>query len=334
MVEEQIKKKIEEEYSLEPWDIEKVKNVYRVMVNKDKYCLKIIKYEFNHFFFILSAIKHLQNNGFKSIPKIIETTKGKDYIMLPNSCAYLTPWIESRACNYDNPFELKLAAKKLGELHVKSRGFRLSESMKPRIGWFKWFENFSNKKRDIIDFKNIIEKKDKKSYFDILYEKHIEEEIGRINKSIEDLYNSNYFCKMKKEIGSKGFCHHDYAHHNVLIDEENEINIIDFDYCILDSHLHDLSSLIIRTMKNGKWDIGNANYILNNYSLINSITQKDISIMAAFIGFPQAFWQLGIQYYIEKQPWEEEVFLNKLNKVCEDKDLREDFVKEFKNIRY
>ena len=41
----------------------------------------------------------------------------------------------------------------------------------------------------------------------------------------------------------KRFCHHDFAHHNLLIDKQGEINVIDFDYCILDSHIHDLASL-------------------------------------------------------------------------------------------
>lgn len=45
------------------------------------------------------------------------------------------------------------------------------------------------------------------------------------------------------------FCHHDYANHNILIDSENQIYIIDFDYCMLDTKLHDLASILIRVMK-------------------------------------------------------------------------------------
>lgn len=334
MNEEQIKMRIEEEYSIKPREIEKVKNVYKIITEKEKYCLKVIKYEVSHFLFILSAIKHLQKNDFQNTPEIIKNINTQDHISLGNKYAYLTPWVESRACNYDNPMELSIASNRLAELHLKSQGFNITSDMKPRVGWFNWFENFSNKKRDILNFKNIIENKDEKTYFDLLYLKHIEEEIKRINKSLEDLMESKYFIKMKEEIIKKGFCHHDYAHHNVLIDEEGSTNIIDFDYCILDTHLHDLSSLIIRVMKNGKWDISNSIHILDSYSSVYPINKDDIDIMAAFIEFPQAFWQLGIQYYIEKQPWEEGVFVNRLNKVCEDKGSRQEFVDEFKNIKY
>ena len=139
---------------------------------------------------------------------------------------------------------------------------------------------------------------------------------------------------MQSEIEKHGFCHHDYAHHNVLIGEKDDVNIIDFDFCILDSHLHDLSSLIIRVMKNGKWDIRNAMHILNVYNLTNNVDKLDIPIMAAFMEYPQEYWQIGIQYYWEKQPWGEEFFLKKLEKIYEDEYDRQDFLEEFSILKY
>lgn len=334
LLEEQIRKTIREEYSLEVEAIEKIKNVYKITTEKDKYCLKVIKYELNHFLFIISAIKHLQNNHFEKTPDIIMNNCSRDYISLGNKYAYLTPWVRARECNYNNPFDVMLAACKLAELHKKSFRFDVTEEMKPRIGWHKWIDNFKNKKNELLIFKNIIENKENKTEFDNLYLRSINEELMRVDKSIHHLIKSDYFNKMKCEIKNKGFCHHDYANHNVLIEEDGNVNIIDFDYCILDTHLHDLCSLIIRVMKNGKWDIKNSIKIIDYYSSIYPIEEADIPIMAAFIEFPQAFWQLGIQYYIEKQPWGEEFFINKLNKIYEDKDLRQEFVDEFKNKKY
>ena len=34
--------------------------------------------------------------------------------------------------------------------------------------------------------------------------------------------------------------------------------------------------------------------------------------------FPQSFWQIGLQYYWEQQPWNEEVFINKIIRYLED----------------
>lgn len=329
-----VRKSVQDTYGLQIQYIEKIKNVYKISCDDKQYCLKVIKYDLGHFLFILSAIKHLQNNKFKHIPKIIKTKDDMDYINLQGCYAYLTNWITSRQCNYDNPVDVLIAASKLAELHKKSHGFDVTENMNPRIGWFKWPETFNTRKNEILDFKKRIDKKDKKTEFDKIYLNAMEEELDRAERSIENLIRSNYLEIMNKEIARKGFCHHDYANHNVLIGTGGEVNIIDFDYCMLDTHLHDLSSLLLRRMKNGKWSINNCIFIIDAYNSVNSVKRDEIPVMAAFMEFPQDYWQIGIQYYWEEQPWEEEFFLKKLKKILEDRDEKQDFVDQFRFMKY
>ena len=254
------------------------------------------------------------------------------YIKLGSSYAYLNKWIDCRNCNYKNSGELKLAAQKLGELHKCSEGFTTSNIMRPRIGWFSWIKVFETRCDEILDFKKRIYQKAYKSEFDEVYLRAIDEELERGKKAIEELKVNNYIGIMENEVLKRGFCHHDYANHNVLLLENNEINIIDFDYCILDSHLHDLSSLCIRTMKEGRWDLNLFKYIIESYSKNKEVKDEEFPIMASFIEFPQAYWQLGLQYYWEQQPWEEEHFLKKLGKYEKDREFRQNFVDELSNF--
>ncbi|WP_354087049.1 CotS family spore coat protein [Clostridium algidicarnis] len=333
--EEYIKLKIKEEYGINVVYIKKIKNVYKLKDERGMfYALKIIKYEFPHFLFIMSAINHLYKNGFLSVVPFINTKEGSKYISLKDNYAYLNPWIIGRESNYDNPIELSLVTKKLAQLHEKSQGFTVDNKMKPRIYWFKWFEIFESRINEILGFKKIIEGKENQSYFDSKYLSILQEEVEIAKQSIYYLGKSNYVEKMTKEIDKHGFCHHDIANHNIIINSKDELSIIDFDYCILDTHLHDLSSILIRTMKNGRWDLSKALFILDKYNEVYTLEQTDLPIMAAFIEFPQDYWQLGIQYYLEKQPWKEEIFLRKLNKIVEDRELKEDFIKEFRTQRY
>ena len=329
MKEEELKKLLNEEYDLKVLSIEKIKNVYKVVEENEEFCLKVIKYEYAHFNFILSAINHLQKNNFDRVPDIISTVNGKQYIHIESGFAYLTKWILGRESNYDNPIELEKVTKKLAELHIASEGFNLQNKMKPRIGWFSWIRTFKTRRNEIIDFKNRINQKFYKNQFDKLYLGYVEEEVNRANKAIEGLENSNYIQYMGKEVFRRGFCHHDYANHNILIDKNFELNVIDFDYCILDTSLHDLSSLMIRVMKNRKWDLEKANKIINYYTSINILLDGYKEIMKEFIRFPQSFWQIGLQKYWEQQPWDEELFLNKISKYVEDRNDREEFLEEF-----
>ncbi|AJA46338.1 spore coat protein, CotS family [Clostridium pasteurianum DSM 525 = ATCC 6013] len=331
---EAIIKLIMDNYEIGVDKVTKIKNVYKLEGKSEKYCLKIVHYEYGHFLFILEAMKHLINRGFNNVLKIIKNREGKEYIKFGENYAYLTKWAIARECNYDNPLDLVLASSTLASLHKKSEGFVVTKEMHPRYNWLKWPEVFTTRIDEMLDFNDRIQKKDNKTEFDYRYKDVIDKEINRANRSIMNLNKTDYCHKMKTEMKKNGYCHHDFAHHNVLIDKEQEVVIIDFDYCILDTHLHDLSSLLIRKMKNGKWDMDNALYVLDAYNSIYSIEKSDIPVMTAFMEFPQDFWQVGIQYYWEKQPWGEEFFLNKLKKIELDIDERQEFLEKFRNLDY
>ncbi|WP_373471349.1 CotS family spore coat protein [Carnobacterium alterfunditum] len=331
---QELKEIVQDNYSIYINDIQKIKNVYKIKTENEMYCLKIINYEFKHFLFIVGAIKHLQRNGFESIPEIIETIDNMEFITLENKYAYLTPWVDARECDYDNPEEIKLCTTKLAQLHKKSLNFRVTPDMKPRIAWLKWIETFKTRRNEILDFKRRISEKETITEFDNYYLKIMEGELERSNRSISNLCKSEYINKMKDEIKHRGFCHHDYAHHNVLMEKSGGISIIDFDYCILDTHLHDLSSLLLRRMKGNKWSLENALFIMDEYDDAFSIYKSDIEIMAAFMEFPQEYWQIGIQYYWEKRIKGEEFFLKKLEKLHNDVSNKQIFIDEFRKIKY
>ncbi|WP_196001664.1 CotS family spore coat protein [Clostridium sp. 1001271B_151109_B4] len=329
MNKEKLKESIESNYDIKVLAIEKVKNSYRLETENTNYAIKIIEYDFPHFYFILSAIEHLQKREFHKIPKILNNKDGTKYIQLENSYAYLTEWIPSRVSNYDNPIELSKVAQKLGELHTCSTGFNINNDMKPRIGWYSWINVFNTRCNEILDFKNRINQKAYKSKFDYIYLSNIEAELERGKESIENLKRHKYIEIMDKEVMKMGFCHHDYAHHNILVDDNDELNIIDFDYCILDSHLHDLSSLLIRAMKGAKWGKEKADLIIKNYCKSNGLYEDEFKLIGDFIRFPQTFWQIGIQYYWEQQPWGESFFEEKINKYLEDVEYREEFLDSY-----
>lgn len=324
-----IKKEIELNYSININSIQKIKNSYKIQTDEGEYGIKVVKYQFPHFYFIYSAIEHLQKRGFNKIPKILKTKNKEGFIKLGNCYAYLNEWIDCRNTDYKNKDELSIVARKLGELHKCSEGFNINGNMKPRIGWYSWIKVFETRCEEILDFKKRIYQKACRSEFDLIYLGALEEEMERGRRAISELKEFNYYEQMDKEVFKRGFCHHDYAHHNVLIDKKGELKIIDFDYCILDTHIHDIGSLLIRSMKDGNWSKDTARLIINNYSLINNISENQLKLIKAFIRFPQGFWQIGLQYYWEQQPWEEEFLVKKINKYLGDRKDREKFLEDF-----
>jgi CotS family spore coat protein len=317
-------------YDIDILDITPVKNVMRITTSEGDKCLKKVKYKKEHFLFILSAMEHLLNNYFDGIVPFIPEKSGNLYVELQYGFGFLTDWVRSRECNYSNPIELKMAVTTLAKLHKCSENFIPAVGTQPRMGWGQWIVKFGKRMDEMMEFKRIIEDKGKYTYFDKLYIDNFDFYFNQGARAIEHLKETKYIELSQRESKKKSFCHHDYAHHNVLISENFKVYIIDFDYCICDTRLHDLSSLIIRNMRHGNWNMEKAQYIIDGYLNIGSIEKDEIPVMNAFIEFPQDFWQVGLQYYVEKLSWEEEQFNKRLERFVYDKYEREQFINDFK----
>ncbi|TDT62315.1 CotS family spore coat protein [Fonticella tunisiensis] len=327
---EELKKLLESSYNIEILSIEKIKNVYKIKTEDGYKCLKFSKYDINQFNFIISAIDHLLRRGFKNILPPYSTQKGDKYIKLDGGYGFLTDWIESREANFKNSAELKLCVKTLAEFHLSSRGFDFPEGAKGRNYYGRWIRKFKKRCDELLYFKALIKSKDSLSQFDNIYLKYFDVHYKQALKAIKDLEESNYLEIMKGHQALGGFCHHDTANHNFLITDDFIAFMIDFDYCIFDSHLHDLSSIIIRNLKYGNWDFERLQFILDIYSEFIPVNIEEQYLIFCFMEFPQDFWQVGLQYYIEKQPWGEDFFIKKLNRIVGDSRDRIDFIEKFR----
>ena len=323
---------IEKAYGFRIISEEKVRKISKLNTDQGAKCFKRAHASRSYFQFVFAAVDYLIQKGFTA-PIGYDRTLGDDIcIEYGEYIYYALPWIESRQCKFKRQEELFNAIGLSAELHKASAGFVSPEDSKPRIHYGKWPERFLQRLDDIKIFKEIIEAKEGKDDFDKIYYPFIDFFINQGNESIELIKSSSYYDISEKAREKGEFCHHDMAEHNFLITPSGEMKIIDFDYCIMDTRLHDIASLIIRNMKHGIWDIGKADFILSEYSKNYSISREEIEVIKYFIIFPQDFWQIGLQYYIEKQPWSMENFMSRLNNIRRDFALRQNFLQELQHL--
>ncbi|EYE89776.1 spore coat protein [Fervidicella metallireducens AeB] len=325
-----MKELLEEKYNIQILEIEKIKNVYKIKTTSGLKCFKSSKYDLGQFTFIMSAIKHLMDKGFESVIPYENTVDGEGYIAYNDRYGFLSDWVDAREANFKNPIELKMCVETLSKMHLYSREFELENGEKGRDYYGKWVKKFKKRCDELLYFKAIIKDKDVQSEFDSIYLKYFDSHYKQGISSVRDLEESEYFRIMEDHRKTMGFCHHDTANHNFLISPDFNVYMIDFDYCILDSHLHDLASIIIRNLRYGNWDMELMEYIIDIYSNRITLTEEEKYLIYCFMEFPQDFWQVGLQYYVEKQPWEESIFLKRLKKTVEDSRERMEFLKGLK----
>ena len=127
------------------------------------------------------------------------------------------------------------------------------------------------------------------------------------------------------------FCHHDYTHSNIILNDEKTY-IINFDSCCMELKVYDLTNLLRRKMRKCKWDVNEAKNILEEYASIEELKENEIEVLKIMLQFPQKFWRIANKYYNSRHGWAEKIYMAKLNEVIEEVEYHRKFMDNFDNI--
>lgn len=324
------------EFDLVVDDVIPVRKVFILNSDKGNKVLKKISCTEEELEFINCGIEHIKLNNFTRIIQF-EKTKQRNICLHWNDELYcIMNLVEGRECEYNNPVDVALASRALANLHVASKGIMRDEEFvkilaknPSRYLCGKAIESFNERLKEIVFFKEMVALYENKSEFDYIFLQHEKHYEGNIMQSIKGLKQSEYH-KICKEDGRVAFCHHDLAHHNILIDKE-EVHFLDFDYSIVDLRIHDICNFINKVIKEFAYDIEKCHSILREYSNISPLDQREIQVLYEMLSFPEDFYSIVRDYYTRKKQWSEDVFLSKLKrKIGYEKD-REEFLSAFKD---
>ncbi len=314
-------------FDLVAYDVVPLRSVYMVSTDKGEKILKKVEYTKEELNFIYSLLSYIKNK-FSRVMDFAKDKNNEIYTIWDGNMYCIMDVVLGNECNFNNPVDLSIAAKGLGELHLASEGFKTNLYNKYNSG--KLIDKFKGKIQQMEFFKSIASVHEKKSEFDEIFIKDVDYYIKQINESITMLEKSYYY-KLCSEEDKIVICHHDLAHHNILINNK-EAYFIDFDYAIIDLKVHDLCNFINKVVKGFDFDIDKANSIIENYCEKNILSKREIEVLHAMLTFPDDFYTISKDYYTKRKDWEEDVFLDKLKKKAGYKEDREEFLEKFKDV--
>jgi CotS family spore coat protein len=322
---------IERQYGIKIESIRPNKGVYFLKTDDGTKCLKKINYGTQKLLFVYGAKEHLANNGFDKVDRYFLNTEGNPYALVNEDIYTLSKWIDGRECDFRSEEDLIEAAKQLAYMHIASKGYEPPENSKLKTDLGRWPHLMEKRIKSFEKMKDMIRKKKNfKTDFDINYIKSVDaqKELGK--KAMAILEDSRYFdiCRQTEE--EKGFCHHDYTYHNIIIDKDNDVNIIDFDYCKREVKAYDLSNFLIKVLKRQDWDIKYAEIILQAYSSVNPLLEEEYRLIYAFLIFPQRYWRLCNRYYYNEVTWIQNTFNKKMEELISEKEKYTVFIEEYK----
>jgi len=323
------------EFDLLVYDVIPVRKVFILNTDKGDKILKKVNYSISQLEFINLGIEYIKENNFNRIIQFEKTKEKLIYVHWKDDIYCIMNLVEGRECEYSNPVDVMLTSRAIAELHKASKGLMHEEVFKSLLAKNehrylagKIIDNFNEKLKELKFFKNIATLNENKNEFDYIFLNQVKYYEENIIQSINILKGSEYdnLCNEKDKIA---FCHHDLAHHNILINKE-EVYFLDFDYAVVDLKVHDICNFINKAIKNFCYDMEKCHSIISEYTSLNPLDNRELKVLHGMLSFPEDFYSISRDYYTRNKQWSEEIFLNRLKKKVEYKEDREEFLASFK----
>ncbi|MFA9399235.1 MAG: CotS family spore coat protein [Clostridiaceae bacterium] len=302
----------------------KQRAVYKINNSGKYYCLKKVYFNKEELLFIYSALEWLYRCNIL-VPKFLPSKNGLRYAEYNDMLFILTYWVDGEKCDYDNLNHVIKSIDNLGKMHRVSKDFiPISES--------KLLENHDSLYKSMTKhFFNLLESYNQAQYYKDKYSEFF----------LDNFEKNLFLAKSSMNISSsinnlnltRSLCHLDYVNKNIIIDNNNKVNVIDFDKCRLDFVAHDLSYFFRRFLKrNGtNWNLEFTINLLNTYEKQNSLNIDDYKYILSYLSFPQKYWKLSKDYYNNIKRCNKYSFFNLLKASVKRDDLQILFVKGFKD---
>ncbi|MEG2867667.1 MAG: CotS family spore coat protein [Terrisporobacter sp.] len=322
---------IERQFDIKIEVIKANKGVYYLKSNKGERCLKKINYGPQKLLFVCGAKEHLINNGFKGVDKYYLNIDGEPYALVNEDLYTLSEWLDGRECDFHNIEEVKIAAKTLAQMHEASKGYDPPENSKLKSDLGRWPSLMAKRIKSLDKMRDMVRKRNNKSNFDLVYLKSMEfyKEIGK--KALNTLEESNYIELCQIAEIDKNFCHHDYTYHNIVIDKQENVNIIDFDYCKREIRTFDISNFMTKVLKRVNWNMEFAKAIIDSYNEVSPLREDEYNVLLAYLQFPQRYWRLANRYYYNEVNWGQNTFAGKIEAIIKEQEQFLGFLESFKN---
>ena len=318
-------------FGLKVLSYETYRGIWRVQTEIGYKYLKRSKLNQEEVRFIFEVLEYLNGRGFRRAPRLILNLKGEPFAQDETGLFVLTDWQFSNELDFRILMDLRAAARFLAEFHLAGQGFEPVKTLPERTCWYGWPMKFIRRLRQLEEFEQLAQGEAEHSEFSRLYLRHYNTFYRQAVYSLELLFRAPYSIVAQNDSTRRSLCHHDFSSRNLLRTYDHRLFLVDFDYCLRDLRIHDIINLLVRNLKHNGWRVEIGRFILQEYQQVSPLSREEIEVMQVLLTWPQDFWQVGLQYYLEKLPWPKERFLKKLEEKVNTHPAREAFLRRFPN---
>lgn len=310
-------------------DIIPLRKVFIIVTDKDKKILKKVD-DNNEKLNFLKKVTDSIRDEYKNILKYNDVND-KNYIDWKGNRYILLDLVEGREATFTNPLDVKYCSEAIAKMHIASNNVfnKLSSEEEIENKGDYLPTKFMTDLKIVSELKEKVSKYKFKNKFDELFLENVDYYISELKRAINILAMCEYN-SLIQDSSKVVVCHNDLAHHNFIIDG-NEVTIIDFDYCNINIRAIDIANYILKVIKNQAFDKEKVKIVLDSYSNINKLENKEVKLIYAILNYPRDFITTVIDYYFKQKSWDEEVFITRFEEKLANEVYRKEFLESFIN---
>lgn len=256
------------------------------------------------------------------LPVPVKTWGSRNYIWFRGNRYLLTAKIEGRQADYHQPGDLRIAIRTMRIFHGFTQKLILENQKQWEFLRFNSLAEWRKRLREMEICRDAASRfvrlginpdwcRKILAYWPEFYEQALEA-IGALeNQAVQN--------RGKSEDFENVICYHDWAHHNLIINDNPrpgaaEGYLIDFDEILADRPVHDRANLISRYLRLYCWSPVSLARILKDFDHLYPWRFGELEWLRIYLTFPYEYWILTRQYFIEKQPWSMKYYQDQWNR--------------------
>lgn len=325
-----------EEYNniFEQFDI-KVKNGYKgrgayiLDTNKGLKLFKEIRIHKEKIKFMYEIEEYLYKKGFANIDRLTLAKDKNPFYEDEGTIYILKNWVNGREIFFNDEEEIYDSVKNLAVLHKCGSNFKGGNRYKNYVKLGTLPNKLNRHNIELVRIRNKIRKMGKWSEFDICFLSSFKYYYKKAVEALSLIESSEYTSLVNKYNNNNVITHGQYIHHNILI-ANAKLYTMNFEYCNIDIPVIDLYRLLRKVLEKNDWDIKLGLKAIEKYISINPLNKTELNLLLYLIMYPEKFWKISNYYFNLNRAWKPKQSLVKLNKLINQKEKKEKFIKELK----
>lgn len=232
-------------------------------------------------------------------------------------------WFEGRECNIKDAAECQRAVQTLAKLH-----HRMSLEGEPvieKLPVFSLQKEMERHNRELKRVRRFLKGKSQKTEFELFLNQHFDFFLLQAAEILEDWssYEKQTDSELIKQQGT--FCHGDYQYHNIIMSEA-EMSVINFEKCMMDDPVRDLSLFMRKLLEKSNWSKDLGMRILESYDKERPLSAKSRISLYYRLAYPEKFWKIVNFYFNSGKAWIPGKNMEKLKKLLEQEKEKQEFL--------